>query len=97
MKKKNAQPISELLNDFLDDNSGLKMKLAEHRAVKAWQEVLGEGVLKYTRNVYFKRNVLYVHLSSSVLRAELIMNKEGLIEKINEYAGLPVVRDILIR
>ena len=97
MKKRNAQPISELLSDFLDGNSGLKVKLAERRAVKAWQEVLGEGVLKYTRNVYFKRNVLYVHLSSAVLRAELIMNKEGLIEKINAYAGLPVVRDILIR
>ncbi len=97
MKKKNAQPISEVLADFLDGNSGLKIKLAEHRAVKAWHEVLGDGVLKYTRNVYFKRSVLYVHLSSAVLRAELIMNKEGLIEKINEYAGIPVVRDILIR
>jgi hypothetical protein len=97
MKKKNAQPISELLGDFLDGNSGLKVKLAEHRAVKAWKEVLGEGVLKYTRNVYFKRNVLYVNLSSAVLRAELIMNKEGLIEKINDYAGFPVVRDIMIR
>ena len=57
MKKKNAQPISEVLTDFLDGNSGLKIKLAEHRAVKAWHEVLGDGVLKYTRNVYFKRGV----------------------------------------
>ena len=42
MKKKNAQPISEVLTDFLDGNSGLKIKLAEHRAVKAWHEVLGD-------------------------------------------------------
>jgi hypothetical protein len=97
MKKKYAQPISDLLTDFLDVNSSLKVKLAEHRAVKAWNELLGEGVSKYTRNIYFKRNILYVHLSSAVLRAELIMNKEGLIEKINEYAGMPVVSDILIR
>lgn len=97
MKKKYAQPISDLLTDFLDVNSSLKVKLAEHRAVKAWNELLGEGVSKYTRNIYFKRNILYVHLSSAVLRAELIMNKDGLIEKINEYAGMPVVSDILIR
>lgn len=97
MKKKYAQPISDLLTDFLDVNSSLKVKLAEHRAVKAWNELLGEGVSKYTRNIYFKRNILYVHLSSAVLRAELIMNKEGLIVKINEYAGMPVVSDILIR
>ena len=97
MKKKNAQPISDILSDYLDGNSGLKVKLAEYRAEKAWEELFGDGILKYTRKVYFKRNILYVNRSSAVLRAELIMNKQGLIEKINEYAGLPVVRDILIR
>lgn len=97
MKKKNAQPLSEALSDFLDAHGGLKTKLAEHRAVKGWYELLGEGVSKYTRNVYFSRNVLYVHLSSSVLRAELGMNKEGLIQKLNEHAGAPVVRDIVLR
>lgn len=97
MKKKNSQPLSKALSDFFDVNDGLKVRLAEHRAVKGWHEVLGEGVSKYTNNVYFKRNVLYVHLSSSVLRAELLLNKEGLIEKINEYAEMPVIRDIILR
>lgn len=97
MKKINSQPLSKALSDFFDVNDGLKIKLAEHRAVKGWHEVLGEGVSKYTNNVYFKRNVLYVHLTSSVLRAELLLNKEGLIEKINEYAEIPVIRDIVLR
>lgn len=98
MKKKYAQPLSELMSDFYDNhNKGLKERLSEHRAVKAWNELLGEGVSKYTKNVYFKRNVLYVHLSSAVLRAELLMCKEELIEKVNEYAGMPVVRDIILR
>lgn len=73
------------------------MKLAEYRAVNGWNEVLGEGVSKYTRNVYFRRNILYVQLSSAVLRAELLMNKKGLIDKINEYAESPVVKDIVLR
>lgn len=97
MKKKDAQPLSDALSDFYDKNGGLKMKLAEHRAVKAWHELLGEGVSKYTKNIYFRRNVLYVQLSSAVLRAELLMYKEGLIDKINEYTGMPVVRDIVLR
>ena len=65
--------------------------------MKGWHELLGEGVSKYTRNVYFSRNVLYVQLTSSVLRAELGMNKEELINRINEHAGVPVVRDIVLR
>ncbi|MDD4776811.1 MAG: DUF721 domain-containing protein [Fermentimonas sp.] len=97
MEKKNSQPFSKALSDFFDVNRGLKMKLAEYRAVNGWHEVLGEGVSKYTRNVYFKRNILYVQLSSSVLRAELLMNKDGLIKKINEYAEAPVVKDIVLR
>jgi len=95
MLKKNAQPLSQALSDFFDENSTLKVKLAEHRAVRGWHDVLGEGVSKYTREVYFRRNVLYVHLTSAVLRAELTMNKEALIRKMNDYAEIPVVRDIV--
>ncbi len=97
MQKKNSQPISKAMSDFFSANSELKMKLAEDRAVNGWNEVLGEGVSKYTRNVYFRRNILYVQLSSAVLRAELLMNKKGLIDKINEYAESPVVKDIVLR
>lgn len=97
MKKKNFQPLSEAMSEFLEERAGLHMKLAEYRAVKGWHEVLGEAVSKYTKNVYFRRNTLFVQLSSSVLRAELIMNKDGLIEKINEYAEMEVVRDIVFR
>lgn len=97
MFKKNAQPLSEALSDFFNENSTLKVKMAEHRAVRGWREVLGEGVSKYTGDVYFSRNVLYVHLTSAVLRAELMMNKEGLIRKLNDYAGIPLVRDIIMR
>jgi predicted nucleic acid-binding Zn ribbon protein len=54
-------------------------------------------VAKYTRNAYFKQGVLYVQLSSSVLRAELQMSKPGLVGKINDYAGMDIVRDIVLR
>lgn len=97
MQKKNAQPLSDALSDFFDSNDLLKKKLAEHRVVRGWYELLGEGVAKYTRNVYYSRGILNVQLSSSVLRAELLMNKQGLIGKINDYAGMPVVRDIMLR
>jgi predicted nucleic acid-binding Zn ribbon protein len=97
MLKKNAQSLSEILTDFFEDNRLLKSKLAEHRVVTAWRELLGEGVSHYTKNVYFSRNTLYVQLTSAVLRAELLMCKEELINKLNEHAGMKVVRDIVLR
>ena len=97
MKKKYAQPLSEVLSNFFDNNGLLKSKLAEHRVVTAWREVLGESVAHYTKNVYFNRSTLYVQLTSAVLRAELLMNKEGLMKKLNEYVGVRVVGDIVFR
>ncbi len=97
MLKKNAQPIANILSEFFNENPELKTSVAEHRAVSAWRELLGEGVSHYTKNVYFRRNVLHVQLSSSVLRAELIMNKRNLIDKLNEHAGMEIVKDIVFR
>jgi predicted nucleic acid-binding Zn ribbon protein len=97
MLKKNAQPIANILSEFFNENPELKTSVAEHRAVSAWRELLGEGVSHYTKNVYFRRNVLHVQLSSSVLRAELIMNKQNLIDKLNEHAGMEIVQDIAFR
>ena len=97
MLKRNAQQLNDILSEFFNENPELKTSVAEHRAVSAWRELLGEGVAHYTKNVYFKRNVLHVQLTSSVLRAELIMNKQNLIDKLNEHAGMEVVKDIVIR
>ena len=97
LDKKNAQPISDMLSEFLNGIPKLKVSLAEHRAISAWKELLGEGVSQYTTNIYFRRNVLFVQLTSSVLRAELLMNKQNLIKRINEQAGMDVVKDIVMR
>lgn len=97
MLKRNAQQLNDILLEFFNENPELKTSVAEHRAVSAWRELLGEGVAHYTKNVYFKRNVLHVQLTSSVLRAELIMNKQNLIDRLNEYAEMEIVKDIVIR
>ena len=97
MRKQESKSVGDILSEYFDDNAALKTNLAERRAVEAWKTLLGSGVGEYTRNVYLKRNVLYVQLSSSVLRAELQMNKQNLIDKLNEAAEMDVVKDIVLR
>jgi len=97
MQKKNAQPLSEALSDFFSENSTLRFNLAQQRVIRAWSELFGEGIAKYTANIYFNRDTLYVHLTSAVLRAELMMIKEELIKKLNDHAEVPVVGDIMFR
>lgn len=97
MLKRDAQDLGSILKEIMEENTMLKSRIAEQRVLRAWKEILGEGVSKYTSNLYFKRGVLFVHLDSSVLRAELIMNKKSLIEKLNDYAGMNIIRNIVLR
>ncbi|WP_019540200.1 DUF721 domain-containing protein [Proteiniphilum acetatigenes] len=97
MQKKNAQSLSEALSDFFNENSVLRVKMAQQRVIRGWNELFGEGIARYTGNLYFNRDTLYVHLNSAVLRAELMMIKEELIKKLNDHAEIPVVHDIVFR
>ncbi len=101
MIKRNARDIGTIIKEVLNERdsqlSHLKIGVAEKRVIRGWYEVLGEGVAAYTSNVYFNSGVLIVYLKSSVLRAELMMNKKGLIDKLNEHAEMKIIRDIHLR
>lgn len=97
MKRKNTQTIGEVLRDFFEDNTELYEKMLEIRLQRGWGEVLGPMVLQYTRNIYIKDRVLYVSLTSSVLRSELSLCKDRLLRSLNQYAGSSVIRDIILR
>ncbi|HLT66144.1 MAG TPA: DUF721 domain-containing protein [Flavobacterium sp.] len=63
----------------------------------SWKEVLGPGVANYTTAVHFKNNVLYVNLSSAVLREELSYGKQKIIQLINEHIKEELVKDLILR
>ena len=97
MIRKNTQKIGEVLRDIFEDNTEMYEKILEIRVKRAWGEILGPSVLQYTRNLYVKDKVLYVSLSSSVLRSELSLCREKLVKSLNEYARSTVIRDVVLR
>lgn len=97
MRKRNTETIGEALRQFFEENQFFKRKVAESRVVTGWPKLLGQMIASYTTNIYLRHGILYVHLSSSVLRSELLMAKEPLIKKLNEHAGMYVVNDIVFR
>ncbi|MFT3992692.1 MAG: DUF721 domain-containing protein [Dysgonomonas sp.] len=97
MRKKNTESIGDVLKQFFEENQFIKKKLAESRAVTGWSKLLGKSIASYTTNIYLRNGILYVHLSSSVLRSELLIAKDRLINKLNEHAGMPVIDEIIFR
>lgn len=97
MRKRNSESLGEVLKEFFEENPFFKRKLAESKVITGWGRILGSAVSSYTTNIYFRNNILYVHLSSSVLRAELLMLKEKIIENLNKDVGMNVVEDIVLK
>ena len=97
MRKRNTESLGEVLKQYFEENQFFKKKLAESRVISGWDKILGKSVASYTGNIYLRNNILYVHLTSSVLRAELMSCKERIVSNLNTHAGLDVVSDIVFR
>ena len=97
MRPVNTQSIAEIIKDFLSENPSLNEKMAEVRAINAWEGLMGAATTRYTTRLYISKRVLYVHLSSAVLRSELLMCREQLIKRLNEKAGMPVIDDLVLK
>ena len=96
MKRNNTEQIGEVLRKFLRIE-GLESPLNEFRLVESWKDMVGPTIFKYTTNLYIKNQTLYIHLSSSVLRQELQMQRERLVRNLNAKVGAQVITDIIFR
>ena len=96
MKRNNAEQIGDVLRQFLRQQ-GLETPLNEYRLVDAWKDVVGPVITRYTTNPFIKNQVLYVSLSSSVIRQELMMGREMLIRNLNAQVGSQVIVNIVFR
>ncbi len=96
MRKQKAEAVGQLVRQFLREE-GLETPYNEYRLVEAWPEVMGPGVARHTADVQIRNRILYVHLTSSVLRAELMAGRAMLVRRLNEYVGAQVIEKIVLR
>lgn len=93
MRRKQTQQLGEVLSEFLKIQK-LDGRLNETRLLEVWPDVLGAAINKYTGEKYIKNKVLYVKISSAVLRNELMMSREQLCNSLNARVGAQVITDI---
>ena len=96
MRRNNAEQIGDMIRKFFRQN-GLESPLNEYRLVEAWKDVVGPTITRYTSNLYIKNQILYVHLSSSVLRQEPMMGRDMLVRNLNNHVGAQVIVNIIFR
>ena len=96
MRKKNTELLSDVIRQVLKEQQ-LDRPLNEKRIVDAWPLVLGSNIMKYTSGLSVKNRVLYVTLTSSVLRHDLFLSREEIRKSLNRHVGAEVIVDIIFR
>ena len=96
MKRSGPGHIGEVLEEFFK-RPYVAAKGAEGRLPETWREVVGERVASLTSSLRLDNHVLYAHITSSVVRAELFNRRETLAAEINRISGVRLVNVVIIK
>ena len=88
-----SQPLKVVIDRFLKAFS-LESKMLELDIIAAWPELMGSAVAFRTKNIKIQNKILYLEITSSVMRAELLNGKGIIISRLNEKAGKELINDI---
>lgn len=96
MRKSQTQTIGDVIKECLHELR-IDRKLKEVNLVSHWESMMGRTVALRTDQIYIRNRILYIHVTSSVLKNELLMMRQEIIDKLNENAGERLVENIVIR
>lgn len=94
MRKPNDVSVKDAIGKMLDVYR-LRKKFDETSIVAMWPEIMGNAVANRTKQIYIYDKKLFIRLESSVIKNELLMVRQGIIQKLNEKAGTEVISEIV--
>lgn len=86
-----------MMRNFWNENPEIFHKMMEARVMRLWGELFGPSIAQYTTSLYVRNRTLYVSMSSSVVRNELISMRKRLVTTLNKHAGADVINNVVIR
>lgn len=88
--------MGDLLEEFFS-RPYIAAKVAEGRLPDIWRSIVGDRVADMTTALRLENHVLYVHISSSVVCAELYYRREALAAEINRVSKVRLVNVVIIK
>ncbi|MBM3701150.1 MAG: DUF721 domain-containing protein [Actinobacteria bacterium] len=85
--------LGALINSFASDPK-IKSKLKKFSIFNHWEEIAGKEIAAKTKPQKIFKGILYISVSSSTWANELSMMSRQLINKINDFAGEPFIKEL---
>ncbi len=96
MRRSEFQSLGSAIKDYLKEEK-IDSKIAELDAVNMWESVIGKQIARATSSIYIKDGILFVHLKSSIVRNELFMMRNEIMQAMNERIGRRVVKAVILK
>ena len=96
MRRSNTQSLSDILKDYIEQNR-MERKLKEVDIVQGWEDLLGKTIARYTQKIYIRNRILYVEITSPVVKNELFLMREEICRRINDNAGEEMIIRIVFK
>jgi hypothetical protein len=97
MKKTNHLfTISEAL-DLITKDKRMTKGLTESVIKEKWAEMMGKTIAEHTTLLYVKDRILYLYFNSSVIKNEVNLSKNKVIEIVNETIGESTITDVIVK
>ena len=96
MRRSEFQSLGNAIKDYLKEEK-IDGKLAEIEAVNLWESLIGKQIARATSSIYIKDGILFVHLKSSIVRNELFMMRDEIMQTMNQRIGRRVVKAIVLK
>lgn len=96
MRRSKTISLADAMKDYIREMN-LEDKLNEISVINSWNDLVGRTIASRTVKIYIRDKILHVHLNSSVVRNELLMLRQSIVDKLNKKAGAEVIRDIVFR
>lgn len=93
MRRQKTIPLGQVIDEWIHSNTASK-KLGEMSVINNWETLVGGHMAKSTQGLRIVDGVLFVKITSGVVKQELQMIRTPLKNRINREFGYEVLADI---
>ncbi|MCD8741161.1 DUF721 domain-containing protein [Mucilaginibacter roseus] len=94
MRKANDKTLKDAIEQMMQVYK-LKRKFNETSVIANWPQLVGTSVANRTKEIYISDKKLFVRIESSVIKHELMLIRNQIIQKINDEAQEVVVEEVV--
>lgn len=94
MRKTNDKSIKDAIEQMLNVYK-LKRRFDETSVVAHWPEIVGKPMANRTKELFVRDKKLFLRTESSVVKNQMVLMRQQIIDKINEEARSVIVEEII--